>query len=520
MLTLETNRVNIDSVSQNCIIYTRVSSDEQITNFSLQTQEDFCKREAERRNLKTLKTFKEEGVSAKTLNRPELISLFDFARKNKNNINFVLIYRFDRLSRQTSDFLACRKTFADMGIKIISATEPVGDSVTDEFFETLLAALAQLDNAIRAERAKNGLKARFLSGLPTGRPPLGYINSKVNDKQVIIPDPLSFKKMQQCWELMATGTKTLRSIAGYMNDNGLYLNLSNKKFSIRSQTASRLFRNKFYMGVVTSNIYPEEIQGKHTPMISEAMFYQVQAILDGRKTNLNIKRIRQDETFSLRGSIYCECGSKLTGAWCKGRNKKYPLLWCPDPKHKTRSVSVDKLETQLVEYLRKITPTPETKELFLAKLKEKYYKRLKGLKSRIANSQKEIEELKATRTLLAEKNLKGTYSDDVYKEMDQKLKDQLLGANIVKNEDLIDRYDIEAIISFASELLSDLGKAFMLGGQEQRILLLGSIFEKKLQLYKTGTLNRQIGRISPLFQAIQNPQKFASRWVGAQGLEP
>ena len=37
-------------------------------------------------------------------------------------------------------------------------------------------------------------------------------------------------------------------------------------------------------------------------------------------------------------------------------------------------------------------------------------------------AENEIEEIKATRTLLAEKNLKGIYSDEIYKEMDQKLK--------------------------------------------------------------------------------------------------
>src|SRR3990167_8166100 len=183
--------VNMD-LMQNCIAYIRVSSDEQVTNFSLETQEYYCRKEAERRNLSILKTFREEGVSAKTLNRPALLALLAFCQKNKKNISYVVVYRLDRLSRNTIDYLALRKRFSEMGIEIISATgEPTGSSPTDKFFETILASLAELDNSLRGTRAKAGLRTRFLNGLPTGRPPLGYKNAIENEKHVIIPDPLS-----------------------------------------------------------------------------------------------------------------------------------------------------------------------------------------------------------------------------------------------------------------------------------------------------------------------------------------
>jgi DNA invertase Pin-like site-specific DNA recombinase len=49
------------------IIYVRVSTDEQVDNFSLDTQENICKREAKQRGLQIAQTFREEGRSARTI---------------------------------------------------------------------------------------------------------------------------------------------------------------------------------------------------------------------------------------------------------------------------------------------------------------------------------------------------------------------------------------------------------------------------------------------------------------------
>lgn len=75
----------------------------------------------------------------------------------------------DRISRQTVDYLAIRKKLHDNGIALISANEPTGDSPTDKLLETIMASFAQHDNDVRSERTKNGLRARFLSGLCTVR---------------------------------------------------------------------------------------------------------------------------------------------------------------------------------------------------------------------------------------------------------------------------------------------------------------------------------------------------------------
>ena len=188
------------------VIYLRVSTEEQVENYSLDTQKEVSVKEARKRGMSVLETFKEEGRSAKSISgRPELIKMLEFCRKNKKNIDAVIIYRLDRISRQTADYMAIRKKLAECDIKLFSATEPTGNSPTEKFVETILAGFAQMDNDVRGERSRNGLRARFLSGLCNGSVPTGY----VNQRGYAAKDPETFEVVRQAWLLMAIGTKTL-----------------------------------------------------------------------------------------------------------------------------------------------------------------------------------------------------------------------------------------------------------------------------------------------------------------------
>ena len=149
-----------DGHMKKAVIYLRVSTEEQVDNFSLGTQEEICRKDATRKGYEIVKVFREEGKSAKTIiGRPTLLEMFEFCRINKRSLQAIFIYRLDRMSRQTADYLAIRKKLTDYGITLISATEPTGNSPTEKLIETMLAGVAQMDNDVRSERTKNGMRA-------------------------------------------------------------------------------------------------------------------------------------------------------------------------------------------------------------------------------------------------------------------------------------------------------------------------------------------------------------------------
>ncbi len=496
----------IHEAGKKAVIYLRVSTEEQVDNFSLETQEDICRKEAAKRGYEVIEVFREEGRSAKTITgRPVLIGLLEYARKNKNRIQGVFVYRLDRISRQTADYLAIRKKLLENGASIISSTEPTGDSPTEKLVETILAGFAQLDNDIRSERAKNGLRARFLSGLISGKPPIGYMFQA----GFAVKDPKTWKRVKDAWDLMATGTKSLNDIAKVMTDWGLREMHGKKEYKLRAQTTDRIFRLKFYAGKLTSITYPEEVKGQHVPMISEEQYYKVQAIIDGRNPNkiALARRTFENKDFPLRRIVKCaKCGIGLTGAWSTGKcGGRYAYYWCAS-KCNYKCIPVKNLENTLIARLKEITPREEALNLFIEFMYKAYHSRLSRLTKIKSDADNRIEDLRTLRRVLVEKNLTGVYSDEIFKEQSAMLEDKMIKAQIIKDDSRVDKYNIDAVTSFIKTILADLGETYRRSTIGQLKVLLGSIFPLGVAWDYSGTLNPHI---SPIFQAIQHFQGSA-----------
>ena len=483
------------------VVYLRVSTEEQVENYSLDTQENICAKEAQRRDIAVIKIFKEEGRSAKTIaGRPALIELLEYCRKNRREIDALIVYRLDRLSRQITDYLAIRKKLAECDIALISASEPTGNSPTEKFIETMLAGFAQMDNDVKSERTKNGLRARFLTGLNTGGAPLGYLR----ENGYVIKDPSTWEKIKASWELMATGTKTLREMAIIMNEQKIKEFHKGKPYLIRQQTANRIFRNKFYTGVLISKKYGHEVQGQHPPMVTEELYYRVQAVLDGRSTNILVplaKRNRDNEDFPLRRIVKCSnCGTSFTGAWSKGKLSKYAYYFC-QKRCGRPSVPVGDIEKNMKELLTKITPTVKTLELLIAYIKRTYYERVAALQKKRDQADIELKKLYELRQSLIEKNLAGIYSDDIFKEQNKLLEEKIKDIRITKDDALIGKYNLEAIIKFIKDKFENLSQTYEYPDSEleQKRVLLCSIFPLGLPWSYPGYSNTEI---TPYYQAI------------------
>lgn len=482
------------------VLYLRVSTEEQVDNFSLDTQEDICRKEAEKRGYTVVETFREEGRSAKSISgRPVLINLLEYCRKHKHNVQAVFVYRLDRISRITSDYLAIRKKLGENGVTVVSSTEPTGDSPTEKLVETMLAGFAQLDNDIRSERARNGLKARFLAGMiVTGQPPLGYMMQG----DYAVKDPSRWDLVKKSWDLMATGTKTLREMAITMNEWGLREKFRGRENLMIPQRISEMFRNKFYMGILTSKTYKEEVKGQYIPMITEELFYKVQAILDGR--NLNkiplAQRSHINPDFPLRRVVRCaKCGIGLTGGWSKGRSSKYAYYRCAHSCPNS-SIKAELLEQSVISLLKQISPKKECLNLFIHFLSNTYHQRLARLEKLKNEADAEIERIKQQRKILIEKNMNGVYSDEIFKEQNAVLEEKIIKAQVAKDDSTIDKYDVNEVISFLKTRLADLGETYKRSNLAQIKVLLGSIFLSGLAWSNEGTLNHTI---SPLYQYIR-----------------
>ncbi len=490
------------------VIYLRVSTEEQVDNYSLDTQADICRKEAEKRGLEILETFREEGRSAKTITeRPTLIEMLNYCRQHKKGIDAVIVYRLDRISRQTADYLAIRKKLFELDITLISATEPTGDTPTEKFIETMLAGFAQMDNDVRGERSRNGMKARFMSGLHNGSVPLGYLR----ENGYAVKDPETFSSIKAAWELMGTGTKSLRDMSKILNDQGVRdTRKGYKEALIRPQTLSGVFRNKFYAGKVVSKKYGLEVQGQQTPMITEELFYRVQAILDGRNRNaapVLARRRFDNDDFPLKRIAYCgRCGKPLTGAWSKGKRKRYAYYFCVERCGAKSNVPVQDIISSTKDLLSKSSLRPETISLINAYLRQTYYLRITSLQQKRDQADIELKKLYEVRQALIEKNLSGVYSDDIFKEQNKLIEEKVKAVQTAKSDTVIEKYNLEAISNFIRDKFTNLAKTFDEAPLKQKRVLMCSIFPKGLRWSYPGYSNTQYSPFYLCLLEVQSPQ--------------
>lgn len=498
------------------VLYLRVSTEEQVSNYSLDTQLDICTKEAERRGMTVKQTFREEGKSAKTIkDRPALVEMLEYCRKHKKEIDAVIVYRLDRIARQTADYLAIRKKLIECEITLISASEPTGNSPTEKFVETMLAGFAQMDNDVRGERTRNGLRARLMNGLYNGVLPLGYIGQNGYP----IKDPLAFDLMQESWKLLGTGTYSLRQIADFLNEHGVHeRHRDGKEYPIRHQTLQRLFRNKYYMGKVVSHKYGIETEGQHPPMVTEEEFYRVQAVLDGRNTNLHapvMKRTADNQEFPLRRIVKCSgCKQSFTGAWSKGKRGRYAYYFCHKRCGAGPSVPIKNLEDETNKLLTSITPTPKALELFIVMLRKTYTQRLSTLQKRRESADVELKKQYELRQAVIQNHLEGIYSNEIFKTQNQLIEDKIRSIVLTKDSDTISKYNLEAIATFVEEKFSNLCQTLEDSDLFQIRVLLCSIFPSGLVWQYPGYSNTDI---SPFWNLIEQPGSTCGTLGGSSG---
>jgi len=116
-----------------------------------------------------------------------------------------------------------------------------------------------------------------------------------------------------------------------------------------------MFRNKYYIGILTSERYPEEVRGQHLAMVSESLFYRVQAFIDGRNTNIHVpiaRRNKDNPEFPLRRIVRCgNCGNPVTGGWSKGKSERYAYYRCQKGVKFLPSQRKNSIKKQFVIYL-------------------------------------------------------------------------------------------------------------------------------------------------------------------------
>ena len=431
------------NIQKKAVIYCRVSTKEQAEEGnSLVTQERNCREYTLKHGYEIGQVFIEEGESAKTADRTELQKLLRFCSDRKQNIKAVIIYKIDRLSRNTDDYSQLRLLLKRYGVEIKSTSEYFENTPSGRFMENIIANVAQFDNDVRTERSVGGMRDAVREGRYIWVAPVGYVNHKVNGKSTITQNDKA-QIVKKAFDLMAEKIYSVDAVRSILTSMGLNTRLGRP---LSRSSFYKMLKNELYTGWIYK--FGEKHKGKFEPIVSEELFIRVQQVMRYKKTTLIYKRENPD--FPLKRFVTHLEKYTLTGAWSKGRDKHYgyyrfigtKLYW---PK--------DNFEDLFHMYMDEFA----FDETFLIKLKKEMWIWFSD-KSNAKEKNFEIllhkkRQLKEQQNILLQKNIKGIISDTLLKDQLVSLDEEIWKIDKTLYQKDENKVEVKKILDFLNDFL-------------------------------------------------------------------
>lgn len=504
------------------VIYLRVSTGKQVEGASLETQELMCQNWCTRNDIVIDRIFHDDGVSAKTLNRPAIKELLEYLRKNKGRITYLVTYQTDRLTRDAADFYALKLQLSQHGVEYKNANSSAGkNTASDELIQGLEAVIAQHDNKIKSERVTENMKRHANEGYRMSKAPYGLRNCRdVLGHATVEAVPVIADKIAEVLNAFSTGAHTVASLLELTQKIGL-VGPNGRDFSF--QTLSKMLRQPLYAGLDKSaHTEGRLVKSRFEGIITPATFYRNQELLRKNK-NTAARYEKLNPAFPLRRFVRCEsCNRPLRGSAptsASGHSSpRYHCTGCKSP-----SVPADQMHEQFVELLASLRPNEKVQRLIKGLIVRVWKDEIQTLNSKEKRLHRLLEALRDKKRLAIEKLISGEITSDE--------KDEYIKSTDIEVEKISQQLtDIQAVtllkeeaIDYTLRFMADAPRIWNNADISSRIIYQQQIFPEGLKYNLT---NKAFGtpKLSALYTLVST-QKGAeapsdSTMVIPRGIEP
>lgn len=380
-------------MEKQAIIYCRVSSQKQVTEGNgLASQETRCREFAKSKGYEVIDVFRDEGLSGKLLDRPNMKAMLTYIKKHKNKEPIVIIDDISRLARDIETHIHLRTAIADAGGKLESPSIEFGDDSDSRLVEHLLASVAAHQREKNMEQVSNRMRARMQAGYWCFYPPPGYSYEKVSGHgKLLVRDEPCASAIAEALTGFANGRfETQSEIKRFLEQSGAYN--TDKKGKVHYTRIKDMLGNSLYAGYINKENWGLRlIKGQHEPLVSYETFQRIQERLQTQakvpaKANIN-------SDFPLRNFVTCGCcGSNMSSCWSKGRNEKYPYYLCVQKgcAEYRKSIRKEQIEGEFEKLLTKLKPPPEIFFAMAEIFTDLWNEKILSSKERANNIRKEI----------------------------------------------------------------------------------------------------------------------------------
>ena len=300
-----------------CGLYPRVSTEDQSRfGHSLDEQEDKLKQLCEFKGYNIYKIYREEGVSAKSMNRPKFQEMVQDMKDGK--INKIIVYKLDRFTRSIQDLEVICKMLEKYHCDLESDTEEINTSTPiGVFFMRMTTILAQLEVERTSERTKFGLMGAAKKGHFSGKAPIGY--KKINKELVI--DEVESEVVKDIFKSYLNGLSVCNITKELNKKNAL-----NRHW--RTTTIDRMLCNYIYAG---NYQHRKRIENAETILLEDVC----PAIIDKHDFELvqkqkekNLKNYTRKHTYVYMQKIICsKCNKIMGGSSSTSKNKPTQIYY-------------------------------------------------------------------------------------------------------------------------------------------------------------------------------------------------
>lgn len=308
-----------------CVIYCRVSTEKQEERDSLTNQIERCRGYAIGRGFEIMDIIT-DVQSGGDDNRPGYLRLKEMV--NNRLFDVLLVLEFSRISRNAAEFLNINKTLRDKKIGLISIQQNFDTStIMGKALAQLSAVISELEKDTVAERVGDRMLQLIKNGRYVSTPPFGY---RYNEHKLL--------------EIVEEEAIILRDVFNSFL-NGETRNSIAERYHFDYSKVHRWLSSVIYIGKIgyvgggdnrNRKGYTAIYDGLHQPIIDQATFDAVQAILNKNKKTRN----RDIDDYVFTGITYCECGKKMYPSFVKLKkgDKIYPKIRysCNSKKNKSR----------------------------------------------------------------------------------------------------------------------------------------------------------------------------------------
>jgi site-specific DNA recombinase len=296
-----------------CAIYTRKSSEEGLEQDfnSLDAQREACEAYVASQRHEGWgvlpQMYDDGGFSGATMERPALQQLL--ADVAAGQIDVVVVYKVDRLTRSLSDFAKIVEIFDKRQVSFVSVTQAFNTTTSmGRLTLNVLLSFAQFEREVTGERIRDKIAASKRKGMwMGGQPPLGY---DAKDRKLVVNEAEA-EVVRHIFRRYCE-LKSVRLLKSELDPEGILskvrLASDGSRYGGRPLARGALYlklANRIYRGEIVhkGQSYP----GDHAPIIDEPLWNEVQQILSANRVD------RESGANTTEPSL---CRSRLR---CRGR---------------------------------------------------------------------------------------------------------------------------------------------------------------------------------------------------------